>query len=165
MKFVRGAALIEGETFCLHCFIGRRIWANTQKRQIFHWNWSILFKRKHSPVSYLHYSPFAVVIQFLTSSYLRGKSRCPFRQEPCRTSLTYLDLLPDGFFSVRHISHQFLNVSHFIPLAHRESGSAVIALTSPLDFRVPSELPEVSVSHLLPCREKGRNGAGFLSTS
>lgn len=68
-------------------------------------------------------------------------------------------------FSVRHISHQFVIVSHFIPLAHTELRSVVIALISPLDFRVPSELPEVSVSHLLPCIEKGRNGAGFLSTS
>lgn len=93
MKFVRGAALFEGETFCLHCFVGRRAWANPQQRQIFPWNWSILFKRKQSAVCCLRYSPFAVVFQFLTNSYLRGKSRSPFRQEPCRTSQNYLNLI------------------------------------------------------------------------
>lgn len=42
------------------------------------------------------------------------------------------------------------------------SGSAVIALVYLMDFKVLSELPEISVSHhLLPSREKGRNGTGF----
>lgn len=63
------------------------------------------------------------------------------------------------------ISRQFLIVSHFISLAHVESVTTVIASTYLLDFRICSELPGVSVSRVLPSREKGKNEACFLPTS